>query len=344
MAYQVGNVAAILPENPPELVQKVLRALKMQPDQVFKIQQNGIVVGSFVPSKVSLKQIFTQYLDLNGRPTRTVLRAFLDVADAKGAERISHLLDARADNELKDYVNAHVTTAAVICDFAQYGVPTLDTLLSSLSHIQPRTYSITSTPTKHRRTVQIIVTKTKFGDGFRNTGLCSAFLEQDNLRRIALRIGTGDFRLPDDPETPLVLVALGIGIASFKALIESLDSDHRGAILLFGCRTRETNASLIEMIDKWKQDGMLTDAIVVCSRENPKKRVHIQEVMRENGALLWKYWQDPSTRLYYSGKGGSIADELKTIMVEIAMQQGNIEQHEAVEFNAIHPFVVQSVR
>ena len=76
----------ILPQNPPEYVDNVLNALSLNENQVYSLISNDSTVHTFVPEKVTVKQLFSQYLDLYKPPDRSLLRAFLTVANKEGTD------------------------------------------------------------------------------------------------------------------------------------------------------------------------------------------------------------------------------------------------------------------
>lgn len=134
--YSTGDLLGILPENSPELITKVIEALKLDPNQVYTLISNDLTIETFVPEKLSVKQLFIQCLDLTGPPNRSILRAFLTVANKEGSDRIDKMLDVKPDEEVKQYLK-DVNTCEFICEFAQYGIPSIELILSALHHTKP---------------------------------------------------------------------------------------------------------------------------------------------------------------------------------------------------------------
>jgi sulfite reductase (NADPH) flavoprotein alpha-component len=337
MSYQVGHVAEILPENAAELTDNVLKALSLRPDTVFKVTSNGVTMNNNIPQKVTAKQLFTQYLDLTGPPPRTIFRAFLNAANDKGQQRILTLMDPKGEENLKLYVRQKKHVGGVICDLAQYGVPAMDALLSSIPQIRPRTYHIFSTPIKSRGIIQIIVRRHNFGT---RVGMCSSFLEMPQLRRVSLRIRPGQFHALEDRDTPLIMVGIGMGIHAFNAVIADRDPQHGPVMLVYGTGTRKRSGVFVNMLEEFNKSGHITDLLFAFSRDDPEKRVHVQDRLRENIPTLWKYWQDPSCRLLYAGEWASVAEDIKQILLEATISQGNVDQTTAQEFNASHQFTL----
>jgi iron-only hydrogenase group A len=338
MSYHAGHVVQILPENAVELTDNVLKALNIAANDVFKITQNGMTMDNIIPQKVTAKQLFTQYLDLSGPAPRTIFRAFLHVANEKGQQRISMLIDPKEEEKLQNYIKQKRDIAGVICDLSQYGVPSMDDLLSSIPQIRPRTYQIISTPSKSRGLIEIIVKRNTFGLNNERFGMCSGFLESPQLRRVALRIRPGIFHVPDDRDTPLIMIGVGLGVMAFKGLIEDRDPEHGIVLLIYGTSLRERSIKIVEIFEKLKASGHITDLLFAFSKENGDQPIHVQDVLRQNLSLIWKYWQDPSCRIFYSGKFRTVSDDISKILVDLTMSQGNVNESTAQEFNSSHHF------
>lgn len=99
-----------------------------------------------------MKQLFSQYLDSCGPPDRSLLRAFLIVASKEGTDRINKMLDAKQEEEIKHYME-DVNTCEFICKFAQYGIPSIEQLISGCQHTKPRKYLISSPPLRNQNLV-----------------------------------------------------------------------------------------------------------------------------------------------------------------------------------------------
>jgi sulfite reductase alpha subunit-like flavoprotein len=54
--------------------------------------------------------------------------------------------------------------------------------------------------------------------------------------------------------------------------------------------------------------------------------------------LIWKYWQDPTCRMLYAGSMKNVGDDVKQILIETIMTQGNVNEETAKEFNESHEF------
>lgn len=123
-----------------------------QSHHIFSLISNDSTVDTFVPEKNTVKQLFSQYLDSCGPPDRSLLRAFLIVANREGTDRINKMLDAKQEEEIKHYMK-DANTCEFICEFAQYGIPSIELLISGCQHTKPRKYLISSSPLRNQNLV-----------------------------------------------------------------------------------------------------------------------------------------------------------------------------------------------
>lgn len=83
-----------------------------------------------------------------------------------------------------------------------------------------------------------------------NKGVATTFLAQKHphdgepLPRVPIFIRKSQFRLPTKPETPIIMIGPGTGLAPFRGFIQERDFAHKDGktvgdtILYFGCRKR----------------------------------------------------------------------------------------------------------
>lgn len=357
-SYSTGNVLEILPENPTEIVTKTIEALKLDPSQVYSVISNDHTIDSYLPEKVSIKQLFTQYLDLCGPPPRSIIRAFLLVANQEGVERLSKLLDLKQSDEVKQYLK-DINTGEFICDFSKYGIPSIEMILSSCTHIKSRQYLIASSPMRNRNVASILVLNHKFGIDNKRRGICTSFLERPNLKNIYMKISKSSYELPEDGKSPIIMIAVGCGIAPMFSTIQSRGRQNGPSILIFGSTSRKVHNQICEEVEKEQKNGCLTDVLFAWSNENVsnddeeikngsssdierKTGDKIKEVIWSNKSLIWKYWFDDRTPLYYCGIPGHLPDEIKDMLLKITIEEGGLSIEEAMAINNRHQIFVEA--
>ena len=355
--YSTGEIIEILPENPPEFVKKVIESLGLNENKVYSLISNDSTVQTFVPEKITVKQLFTQYLDLCGPPDRSLLRAFLTVANKEGTDRINKMLDVRQDDEVKQYLK-DVNTCEFICEFAQYGIPSIELILSGCHHTQPRQYFIASSPMRSRNVADILVLNHKFGVNNKRSGMCTSYLERPKLRSIPIRLSKSSFEMPEDGKAPIVMVSIGCGIAPMLSIIQNRGPQNGPSVLIFGSTSSQVHNKITDEINKEKENGSVTDVLYAWSNENiigsdvvntgSSTEIEdgtcekIKEVILENKSLIWKYWFDDRTALYYCGIPGHLPDEIKELLLKITIEEGGLSMEEAMAINNRHQMYIEA--
>ena len=356
VSYSTGDLLEILPENPPELVDKVIEAMKLNAEQVYTLVSNDSSVETFVPEKVTVRQLLTQYLDLNGPPNRSIVRAFLESASAEGMERLTKILEVDQPEEVKEYLR-DVNTCEFICEFSKYGVPSIDLLMSSCPHTKPRSYFISSSPMRNQNMVSLVVTKRRFGKDNKRRGVCTTYLEQEDLKKVPIRITQSSFELPENRHAPIVMVAIGCGIAPMLSMIQNKGSQNGPILLIFGSTSAKVHGKLIDEIGKERENGTISDVLYAWSDEGIMDRdvkelgsvydieknteEKILEVMNNNKSVIWNYWSDVTAAFYYCGIPGPLPDKLKELLLKITIEEGFLSIEEAMATNNRHQVFIE---
>jgi NADPH-ferrihemoprotein reductase len=186
-------------------------------------------------------------------------------------------------------------------------------------------------------------------DGGVFRGVCSSFLQaleppvtngggkrldESGSRRGAwpscrVFVRPSSFRLPKDPKTPIVMIGPGTGIAPMRALLQERAHQRENAgeggenVLYFGCKNREKDFLYREELEAFQTSGVLTKLHLAFSRENPKKKVYVQHLMkeRENAAELWDLVNSRGAHLYVCG-GTSMGTDVGKALAEVVGKLG----------------------
>ncbi|OHS98937.1 hypothetical protein TRFO_34700 [Tritrichomonas foetus] len=335
--FSVGEYLSILPQNPPQIVDKVIDILKFDPNEAYRVMLNDTSVETYVTERVSVRQLFLQYLDLCCPPSRSLMRAFLEVANDEGKEIITELLDVSKSEKLNKYIE-DTNSAEFIEEFSKYGIPSIDLIMSSIKHVKPRLYTIASSPDHNNSYLEIVVTQQRFGKDFKREGLCSTYLMNPNLKKIAVTLEPGAVTPPEDRKAPVIIVCLGRGLSAALGLIRNRNEGDGDALVLFGGKNENDYIKVVEMLREYKNNGIITDLLFAWSDE----KKHIQDVMKENKSLLGKYWLDEMASFYYSGHPGSIPNQLKEIMLDVCIKEHGLSMEEAMAVNNRHPFIIEA--
>jgi len=245
----------------------------------------------------------------------------------------AHALDPQADAPLPDGGTAPLREALVghyevrhlIGKTSAPGVQ-IAAFIEGLRKLQPRLYSIASSVKAHPEEVHLCVGAVRYViDGVQHKGVASTFLAE----RLPVGEATGiffqaapHFRLPADPERPVIMVGPGTGIAPFRAFLEE-----RRAIgakgknwLFFGDQKCATDFLYQEQIEGWVADGHLTRLDLAFSRDQADK-VYVQSRMLEAGAELWK-WLEEGAHFYVCGDAKRMAKDVDAALHTIIEKAG----------------------
>jgi sulfite reductase alpha subunit-like flavoprotein len=107
-------------------------------------------------------------------------------------------------------------------------------------------------------------------------------------------------------------------------------------LVVYGTGSRERSDVCVKILEGLKESGHITDICMAFSKDDPENRIHVQDRLRENGPTVWRYWQDPTCRLFYAGESSIVGEEIKQILFEITIAEGHVSEATAREFNNSH--------
>ena len=205
--------------------------------------------------------------------------------------------------------------------------------LALLKPLQPRLYSISSSPLKHPRQVHLTMSTVRYG---RRKGVCSSFLA-DRGQDLSVAIfpqPSASFRLPQNDELPVIMVGPGTGIAPFRGFLQEREA--RGAKgrnwLFFGEQREACDFYYRDELLGWRDSGLLTRLDTAFSRDQAEK-IYVQQRMREQGAELWRWLQDGAF-FYVCGDASRMARDVEAALKEVVAGHGNMDAEAAASYVA----------
>jgi sulfite reductase (NADPH) flavoprotein alpha-component len=211
-----------------------------------------------------------------------------------------------------------------------------EAFVEALDELQPRLYSISSSPNHHRDRLTLTVDCVQYKLGKRaRFGVASNFL-RDRIRKgekllVYIQAAHG-FGLPDDPQTPIIMVGPGTGIAPFRAFLQdraATGSSGRNW-LFFGHQRMATDFFYANELNAMKKAGQLERLTLAWSRDGNEK-IYVQDRMRETGAELWK-WIEQGAHFYICGDAKRMAKDVDRALVDIAIEHGKMASDAAISF------------
>ncbi|WP_412538344.1 molybdopterin-dependent oxidoreductase [Longispora sp. K20-0274] len=316
LRYDVGDSLGVWPANRPELVAEWLALTGLDPDE------SVVVPGG---DAIGLREALRTRFDI-ARITPDLLGF---VAERTGARDLRRLL--RPDNEgelakwswgrqAADVVGAYPVRASA-AEWA--GV---------LRRLQPRQYSISSSPLVHPGEVRLTVSVVRYTNelGRDRTGVCSAYLADcadDGPVRVFVQ-PLPYFRPPADPTTPMIMVGAGTGIAPFIGFLDDRRArGHTGPNwLFFGERSEATDFYHRRDLEAHLATGLLDRLDTAFSRDR-RVKVYVQDRIREHGPRLWRWLRD-GAHVYVCG-GARMARDVDRALRGIVAAHGGMDEESA---------------
>lgn len=312
--YEVGDSLGVWPANGEELVAEWLAATGLD-------GRRGVELDA---REVPLAQALHTHYDIT-KVSRDLLTF---IAEHNPNPRLAKLLRRDNRNELERYLWDR-QAVDVLRDFPVRA--DLVEWLGALKKLQPRQYSISSSPLVDPHEVQLTVGVVRYGE---RGGVCSTFLAdrcEDATVPVFLQRAP-HFRPPLDPNAPMIMVGPGTGIAPFRGFLhERRALGCRGRNwLFFGDQHAADNFYYRDELEDMFRTGFLTRLDLAFSRDQ-RERIYVQHRMIEHGAELWAWLLD-NGHLYVCGDAGRMARDVDDALLTIAQVHGNLDAEGALAF------------
>ena len=314
LTYEPGDSVGVLATNPPDLVESLIQTVNLSPTENVQ-SENGLTTLS--------DALFKNYELTHITPD--VLNRFAQLTDNNQIKQI-----LTSPDTVKDFIYGKDLVDLFTLFPEKFSA---DQFVSLLRPIQPRLYSISSSPVAYPDEVHITVGVVKYKNGDRKkTGLCSVFLsdriEEDETAPVFIE-RNHNFRLPKDSDTPIIMVGAGTGIAPYRAFIQHREMDEkRGkSWLIFGNRHSESEFLYQLEWQRHLRESSLTRMDVAFSRDTLEK-VYVQNHILEQGKLLFD-WLENGAHFYVCGDMKKMSRDVHTTLLDVISKHGGLKKEAA---------------
>lgn len=316
--YVVGDSFGIFAKNDPALVSQIISALKAEPDYLIGDKTLRQVLTDDVSLAPATDELFQLYSYISGGDLRKKAKALSEGEDPDGDAETLDVLAA-----IEKFPDIH---------------PHPEAFLETLEPLQPRLYSISSSIKSNPGRISLTVDAVRYKIGERERmGLASTYLASrispDEKLKVYVQKAHG-FALPENPETPIIMVGPGTGIAPFRAFLhDRMATKAPGQNwLFFGHQKSASDFFYEDELKAMRQSGVLTRLSLAWSRDGDEK-FYVQDRMREVGSDLWN-WLAEGAHFYVCGDAQRMAKDVERALVDIVSQYGARSTDEAVAFLA----------
>jgi sulfite reductase (NADPH) flavoprotein alpha-component len=312
--YEVGDSLGVLARNSAELVAAIIdrlgawpETLVLSPDGVERPLLEALSEACEIrrPSDQAIEVLASRALD---RSESMILQAMAEGYPGAGPE----------DADLLDLLQGFPSAR-----------PPLSELVSALDTLQPRLYSIASSPKHIPGEVHLAVAAVRYEKRHRRRlGVASTYLADrvaagDRIR-VFVRPSHG-FRLPASPDAPVIMIGPGTGIAPFRGFLQerrALGARGRNW-LFFGNPRRDCDFLFEDELTAYSRDGLLTRLDLAFSRDQHDK-IYVQHRLLEHAAELWT-WLEDGAHLYVCGDGQRMARDVDAGLAYIIAREGRMD-------------------
>jgi sulfite reductase (NADPH) flavoprotein alpha-component len=313
MEYEVGDSLGVAARNAPELVTSIIACLGaardtlvLSPDGVERPLEQALSEACEIrrPSDQAIEVLASRALD---RDESLVLQAMAEGYPGAGPE----------DADLLDLLQGFPSAR-----------PPLSELTSMLDPLQPRLYSIASSP-KVGAQIHLAVAAVRYKKRARQRlGVASTFLSDrlapgEPVRAFVQRAHC--FRLPLSPDTPIIMIGPGTGIAPFRAFLQerrAIGAQGRNW-LVFGNPHRDRDFLFEEELQAYCRGGLLTRLDTAFSSDQESK-IYVQHRLLEHAQDLWS-WLEEGAHLYVCGDAQRMARDVEAGLTYIVGKEGRME-------------------
>lgn len=326
ISYRVGDSLAVLPENSPDSIARLLAALGATGSESIPDKQTGepVLLRDYLAKKVNIAEV----------PRKLINEMMQRQTDPSKKERLADLFAEGQKEALKEYQAAHEVWDAL--QENREAIFTPAELCHMLQPLLPRFYSIASSMEAVGSEVHLTVAELVYDtNGFERRGVCTHYLcRQAPLNRpvVPVYIQSGnEFTLPAADDTPIVMIGPGTGVAPYRAFMQEREA--RGAQgsqwLFFGEWHRATEFFYQEYWEDLVQRGKLR--IDTAFSRDQEHKVYVQHKLEEHGRELFGLMERGAV-FYVCGDAHRMAKDVDAVLHRIIEHHGRRDEKGAKEY------------
>lgn len=308
--YQPGDTLGIWIKNDPELANEILALCQLDPNTQVEYEGTQASLQNLLTDKLEITQVHPGFI-----------KYYAAAADSAKLQRLyqdskalrSYLENRQIVDVLKQFPAA-LTPAGFVSCFRQ---------------LTPRQYSIASSQRQHPHTVELCVNQVLYLENeATRKGAGSSFLGwrvELGQQIPVFTVSNPNFRLPEDPATPIIMIGPGTGIAPFRAFLQE-----RAALgatgsswLFFGNPHQELDFLYQQELQAWLHSGVLQRLELAFSRDQAEKR-YVQHCLLEQGKAVFQLLEQGAF-LYVCGDAKKMAEDVQKALLQLIEQEGAMD-------------------
>jgi len=332
-----GKALSVYATNDPVKVKEFMLKMGIDPTAIVAADEIAPQGEENMTVLTTAEKLFTQYLDLFGKPTREFLKKLFPFAvDIQEKVAIAELTLDRKTEEFQDRQARALTFADYLVEFKSLKIP-LDKYTELLPTVKQRVYSICSSSNYRPGKCQLLVVRedwqAKGGDT--KFGLCSSFLTFARPGAFAVAHSTHSvMQIPDDNMCHIFMAGLGTGLAPFRAFVEERKyrkgqgSKVGPMTLFFGGRYSKSEYYYRDEFEAFEAEGLLK-CCNAWSRDTAKK-VYVQHKITEEADSIWEHLGKNGSKGYFFLCGSKQPEkDVFAALMKIMQDKGGMNETQA---------------
>ncbi len=337
-SYRTGDHIALLPRNSAELIGRAAALAELDLDELVMIRSNtGAPSHLPLDTPFVVSELLAARVELQAPMTRAQIRILAEFATDgdEQAELVALAADENVTRYREQILFKRVSLLDIVQRYRSVDVP-LNTCLDLLPGLAPRYYSISSSPTVSPKrcsiTVGVLQAPARNGEGIYH-GTSSNFLARTEPGAMVpgfIRPPGLPFDVPEDPATPMIMIATGTGLSPFRGFLQEraaqgASADLGPSLLIYGCRLPDSDFIYEDEIRQFETDGIVT---IVPAYSRIKDGSRVQDAVRAHAEQILELIARGGIT-YVCGGAGTVAPALRDAFAEIYQRHSGVSAEDA---------------
>ncbi|XP_046573370.1 methionine synthase reductase-like [Haliotis rubra] len=357
LTYEPGDAVSIVCPNDPQEVDKLLDRLghTSNADTTIELsvvpgtKKKNAAVPPHIPPVCTLRHIFLTCVDIRDQPKKALLRIFVEcTSDESEHRRLQELCSKQGAGDYSRFIReSRLSLLDVLTAFPSCQPP-VERVIEQLPRLQPRPYSVCSSPQTHPNRLSIafniVCIPATDGRSAPRKGVCTGWLdtvtmttqiqdgcqekEGNNLKIPIFTRTNQHFRCPEDISVPIILIGPGTGVAPFIGFLQhrawqrsqsEADKSYGQTCLFYGCRHQDRDYLFRKELQEFQESGVLSHLFVSFSRDiqpegSPR---YVQDQLLKQGELTLDLIEKQDAVVYVCGDARNMAKDVTNTFVQI---------------------------
>ena len=342
VTYQPGDHLCVVPVNNPDLVKRVITRFGFDEESHIRVHVTGGRRSPFPnDSTFSVKRLADVYGELQAVASRNdvrVLSSHTRCPDTKSKlEALAAPAGDNGDAYRSEVFLKRKSVFDLLEEFPACELP-FAVFLELIPWITPRYYSISSSakamPDRCSITVGVVEGPARSGNGVYH-GVCSTYLRDARIGDVVQAVvkePSADFRVPDDPKTPIIMIGPGTGLAPFRGFIQERralktnGAELGPATLFFGCRHPDQDFLYADELREAEKEGLIS--LHTAFSRQTSERIYVQDLIWKERRDVWALLERGAI-VYICGDGAAMEPDVKRTLAKIYAEEKDVELGDA---------------